>query len=329
MVFSPQPFPREIVADIDAMPGVKRATGTGFIPANMVDHGGNGEIAGIFYAFDPTTYDENLWGYDWVDFAGSKSEALAKVESGSAVFIESYTAEHYGFTVGDSIILETLEGKQSFDIAAVVYGRTLSGFGVMGSWDNALKSYGTTNVTSAKIKLNPGYDVSTIKSDISERWGEVYHLKVETFKDYYDRIMSDLDDLNNTADVMQLIAFVVVAMAIINTLLMNVWERRRELGMLRAIGTTRMQLVGSIAAEGVAIGLLGGVIGIGLGLFALPTVIDSWDAMLQTGIEYPNVFPYQSVFVALWIAMIVSMVASLLPAWKGANTNIVEAMRTE
>jgi putative ABC transport system permease protein len=295
----------------------------------MIDPNSTDEVGGVFIAFEPSVYDGSQWDMQWLEFEGSEAEALASLGSGSTVFITSYTADHYGLGVGDSITLQTLEGRKPFEVTAVVYGRDLTGFSVQGSWSNALKYYGTNDADYIKINANPGYDLSIIESDIMERWGETYHLKVEPYEVWRDRLMSGIAETNSVANVMQLIGIVIVALAIINTLMMNIWERRRELGMLRAVGMTRRQLMGIITAEALGLGLLGGLIGTGLALLSLPTVTDGYTSLLELGTDIPSVFSAPSVAIAIGIAIMVPVAASLLPAWQGTRIDIAEAMRTE
>jgi len=115
-----------------------------------------------------------------------------------------------------------------------------------------------------------------------------------------------------------------IAMA--NTMSINVIERTREIGMLRAVGSTRPQVRRTILAESLLLSLLGSLLGIATGLFMSDFIVE---AMVVKGFKLDFYFPTGGVLVALVIGLIVGVLASLAPARKAARTEIVEALRYE
>ena len=114
-------------------------------------------------------------------------------------------------------------------------------------------------------------------------------------------------------------------MSFINTLLLSVYERTRELGLLRAIGTTRVQIRRMIRGEAVIIAVLGSALGLALGL------VWAWafvKALGSTGINTFSV-PWQQLggFVALSAAA--AVLAAVIPAWRAGQLNILEAIAEE
>ena len=74
-------------------------------------------------------------------------------------------------------------------------------------------------------------------------------------------------------------------MSVINTLLMNVFERQREIGALRALGMTGGQVLRLILSESMAMGLLGGALGLGLGIWLAQFIVASSASV--SGYQYP------------------------------------------
>ena len=123
---------------------------------------------------------------------------------------------------------------------------------------------------------------------------------------------------------MVLLVALVGAMGLINTLALNVLERRREIGVLRVLGTDDQQLFFLFVAEGLGIGTLGWLIGLALGwgmgyLFV--------NALSNALFEFPFRFP--PTLSSLLFALLLSLAASVVPAFAAANIPTIEAIRYE
>ena len=128
-------------------------------------------------------------------------------------------------------------------------------------------------------------------------------------------------------DVLALIAMLVGFMGIMNTLTMNVMERTQEIGMLRGVGMTRLQVLVMILAEAVQIGLLGGVLGLAFGVILSRILMAAMKAM--SGYTLAYVLPLERVLLAIVMAVVISQLAALFPALKAARTRILEAIQYE
>jgi putative ABC transport system permease protein len=119
------------------------------------------------------------------------------------------------------------------------------------------------------------------------------------------------------------IALLIGILGIANTMAMSVFERTREIGILRALGWKRGQVLAIIELEAVALGLGGGVLGIAFGwcalkvLATLPQTAGFVSASLQWSLPVE----------ALGIAVLAGLIAGALPAWRGARLSPVEALR--
>ncbi len=116
----------------------------------------------------------------------------------------------------------------------------------------------------------------------------------------------------------------VAALGVINTLTMNVVERR-ELGML--LFATRRQVARMILAEAGMMGLVGGVMGILFGVLMARTVLSSMNRM--AGFKLAFTLPLSGVVVSLFIALVISQLAALWPARRASRIRIIEAIQFE
>ena len=127
-------------------------------------------------------------------------------------------------------------------------------------------------------------------------------------------------------------AFFIAALGMANTMIMNVLERRREIGILKSIGARDRDVLRMFLVEGLLVGLLGGVVGLVLGL----TVMHLSEGYLQSFLESRLDEPFEgALFVQpVWllvatpiIAGLVTTIASLVPARRAAKLDPVETLR--
>jgi putative ABC transport system permease protein len=128
-----------------------------------------------------------------------------------------------------------------------------------------------------------------------------------------------------------IIALVVAAIGIINTLLMAVYERTREVGLMKAIGATRNTIRSIFTAEGAFIGFLGGIIGVILA-WLIGQIINA--AGVRTFLsDFPSftliIFPLWLAPAIITLTTLISLIAALYPANRAARLDPVEALRYE
>ena len=164
--------------------------------------------------------------------------------------------------------------------------------------------------------------------------------RVESVQDYLDAHFTEIDisltseiveimpDMRTMEEMIGQISFLAVfigAVGMLNTMLMSVLERTREIGVLRALGWRRRQVVGMILQEALALGAVGGVCGIilGLGLTWGITQIPGIGGMLKASYS-PELFAQ-----ALAVALVTGALGGLYPAWRATRMRPVEALRYE
>jgi putative ABC transport system permease protein len=136
---------------------------------------------------------------------------------------------------------------------------------------------------------------------------------------------SALGSIFGLFDLLAIVAVIVAALGIVNTLSMDVVERVREIGILRATGMTRRQVARSVMVEAGMLGVVGAALGIGTGLVAAVVMIGLAGGRLDGGFAVP----WPTLALALGLGVGLAMLAGYYPARLAARQSIVRAVRAE
>jgi len=159
-------------------------------------------------------------------------------------------------------------------------------------------------------------------------------LQVRSVREAFDGIKKWLKGATVAAGFLSLVAVFVAALGIVNTMVMSVLERTREIGLLKALGATDRDVAALFLAESGILGFAGGLLGVGLSL-ALGATGDYFgrraieESMMMPFDGTLFVFPWWLAVGGLAFAVGVGLVAALVPALRAARVNPVEALRHE
>ena len=187
--------------------------------------------------------------------------------------------------------------------------------------------FGVTDVSTFLVRLAPAASLPTITDTIENDIGRNLNLIVESKQEFEDKMRTLSAQAFSLFDVLGLIGLVVGGLGVINTMLMNVLERTRELGGLRSLGMTRRQVRRMILAEAATIGVMGGLFGVAFGAVLADVFLVGLRAVggfvlnLQT--------PYTAIAVSFVIALVLALAAALYPAWRASQVNIIQAIKNE
>lgn len=137
--------------------------------------------------------------------------------------------------------------------------------------------------------------------------------------------MSDFKTMEEMVGTISFLAVFIGGLGMLNAMLMSVLERTREIGVLRALGWRRRQVLGMVLQESLVLGAVGGVCGIllGLGLTGLLVLVPGmWGAI-------EPIYTVQLFVQAIVVALVAGVVGGLYPAWRATRMRPVEALRYE
>jgi len=129
------------------------------------------------------------------------------------------------------------------------------------------------------------------------------------------------------------VAILAAAFGIINTMMTAVSERKREIGILQAIGARQSTIFKVFLIESGFYGILGGVIGVGIGLvfssIAAPYISQNEFTAFLKGSEIAQAFDFRLVLGSSLFSLVVSLLSGLYPAWRASRLTPVEAISYE
>jgi putative ABC transport system permease protein len=250
-------------------------------------------------------------------------ETMATLGADGA-FVDDGFAKDHDLSLGSSVPITFVTGKQrTFQVKGIFDPPTGgSPFGPVtisaATWD-AENPQPKDLYTFVKID---GGESDANAAALEKSLSEFPNAKIQTRGQFIDNQISGLNSVLNILYVLLALSVIVSLFGIVNTLVLTVFERTREIGMLRAIGLTRRQTRRMIRHESIITALIGAFVGIVLGLVLAGILIAKVDFLEFT-------FPTTQVIVFTVAAVIVGILAAIFPARRAARLNPLEALHYE
>jgi putative ABC transport system permease protein len=252
------------------------------------------------------------------------SQAVFSQLGANGAFIDDGYAKRHKLHIGSPIKMTFSTGAEKTFVIKGVFNPPTGG-----------SPFGTVTVSqSAWDKLNP--DPKNLYSFVRMRGGattanqaaldaalkDFPNAKAQTRQKFIDNQSAALKSILNVFYVLLALSVIVSVFGIVNTLVLTVFERTREIGMLRAIGMTRPQTRRMVRHESVITALIGGVLGIVLGIVLGGLLIYKVDFIVFS-------LPIVSLIVFALAAIFVGILAAIFPARRASRLNILEALQYE
>lgn len=234
------------------------------------------------------------------------------------------TAEDLGRTVGDTITVELAQGgSKRYEVSAVVPDDMMFGGVVLPV--EAVAGFTVAQPMMALIKLNDDADADAALAKVEALLADSPEVSVVNRAGYVEQQLGVFDTLLMMIQILLALAIVIAVLGIVNTLILSVMERTRELGLLRAIGLQRAQMMRMVTVEAVVVSVFGALLGIGVGAAIGAVVVR---ALHDEGIT-DLVMPWQQMGLFVGLAALVGVVAAIIPAIRAARINVLAAIAHE
>jgi putative ABC transport system permease protein len=246
----------------------------------------------------------------------------------NAVVISHNFEALYHVHKGDTITLKSPKGEVKLHIigATVDYSGNLGT--IIINRDDYVKHWQDRSVTYFEVYLHQGADANEAKNRIAAKLGAQHDLHPLTRTELQVRIDQMIERLYLIALGQEIVVVLVATLGVITALLISVLQRKREMGLLRAIGASRAQVVYLVLAEASLMGVFGSVLGV---MFAIPL---QWYALQiifpeETGYSFAVYVPWMvSALIAL-SSLIIATLAGVGPALYAVRERIPDAIAYE
>jgi len=257
--------------------------------------------------------------------AGDRAAALAAIDAGGAVIVPIGVAARDGLTLDSTIDATTADGSVLPLRVVGIVERTLpgsTGESMIVGWPDA-EALGVAGADAFAVRFGPSATAAD-RAALADLARSIA-LEPTPLGRIEGAIGQALDRVFGLFDVLALVAVVVASLGIVNTLTMNVFERVREIGVLRAAGMTRRQVWRSVVVEAGITGLVGALCGVAAGL-----VVGGLMVVLAGGRwEIATAVPWPAVGAAFALGVVLAMLAAAYPARLASGVSIVRAVGYE
>ena len=314
------PFSPEVgraVAEVEGVETVSPIAGSGALIELP-----SGPTEQVITGIDPATLPQ-VGALDWVD---GSDETLAELGSGGAI-VESQFAEDNGLEVGDEVDMTTAAGDQ---VTVTIEGSVRDQIQLLVPSlalpiDTLRSRFDAQQDFVDLVGFSPDADFDATKeavdSLVTDRFPQAQAQSQVEFKEQQEESINQLLAL---IYVLLALSVIISLFGVVNTLVLTIYERTREIGMLRAIGASRSQIRRMVRYESLITAMIGAIIG---AIIGLAVSIAAVEALKGEGLVLA--VPIAALIAVLVVAGIAGIVAGIWPARRASKIEVMEALQYE
>jgi putative ABC transport system permease protein len=299
-------IPMSVTDQIAGLDEVSQATGVGFIAAKV------GDESPFVLVFNPKTSD----GLYTLNMVEGTQEGLTKNE----ILVEADKALRKNLTVGSTVQVTLVDGRSMQLTVAGTYTDAYGNYAV----SRELFDGSTTPLFDSfvYIKTAEGISEETARTAIAAISSDLGIGTLESREEYIDTQAAQVDQFLALIYGLLFLSVIIAIVGIIITLLLSVFERRHEIGLLRAVGMTRSQVRTMVRWESVITSLFGAITGVVLGILTGIVIVVSLN---DSGFSAFTLPIGNTIFILVG-AFVIGVIAAVFPAWRATRTEIISAI---
>ena len=259
---------------------------------------------------------------------GNSKDMYNRTARGQGVLASENFARLHRAKLGELLEIPAPGGVIRLPIAGIVRDFSDQQGSLLISREVFKKAWHDDSVNVFRIYLALGAKESAVRQQILDKFGKQQRLFVLTNKDVRDYVTRLTDQWFGLTYVQIAVAVLVAILGIVNALTVSITDRRRELGVLQAVGGLRQQVRHTVWMEAAAIGLIGTIMGLALGAVELYYAIEISRRDL-VGIDIAYAYPYTTALVLIPVILGAAFLAALGPAESAVRGSLVEALEYE
>ena len=264
-------------------------------------------------------------GIDSVANLGVVEGSLEDFDPASGVLLHQDPAGDFGVGPGDELDFTFPNGETRRLRVAAVYSQTAT---FWGNWlvDRGLITEMSPTASDSVVAVDAGSaDAESVRAALERALERYPQVNLEDRSEYQASAESQLNTLLVLVNVFLGFALLIALVGIVNTLTLSVFERTREIGLLRAVGMTRRQARRMIRWEAAVVTLYGALVGIALGLGFGAAIAAAIPANIIDVITVPTI----QLLWYLGLSLVFGLLAALFPAFRAGRMNVLQAIATE
>jgi putative ABC transport system permease protein len=264
----------------------------------------------------------NTYAFEWKQGSDAVLQSLGR----NGAIVANEFADEKNLEIGDPFPLRTAAGRRTLLVVNGIYKPPpfyplLGSVSISNQTFDSIYDQKRNKFTFVNVAGEP---TRAAKRDVEAAVAAFPDARVQTRAEWIEKEDAEIQQFLSLLYVLLALSVIVSIFGIVNTLVLSVFERTRELGMLRAVGMTRRQVRRMVRHESIITALIGAALGLPLGVFLAALITRS---LGQYEVDF--VVPTGQLVVLAVVAIVVGVLAAILPARRAARLNVLQALQYE
>lgn len=303
---------------------VRHAPGMGPVATLRMAQGRIGETDVQVMGIDPQEYPV-VASFEWA--TGSDDAAVERLTRDRWLIANGIYAAQQGVDVGGRLVIDTPSGPRSYRVAGVGSDYLNAKLAtVYVSQDDLARDFNVSTDLLIMGNSRPGVDETALRRRLDSVVADYPAFRLYESAEWREEQLASFDRSMVMMNVLMAALGLPSLLALVNTLAISVLARTREIGMLRAVGSTRRQIRRMVMAESLLLSAIGTALGIIAGVWLGYALVGAMDS---AGFPMPYHFPWAGILLTIAVGLGFGVLAALIPARSAARLDVVEALHFE